>query len=255
MKYFLYIFLPSLLALSCSNDDHPNRKILIAEWFAQQPTRIKFDNNSAIFSDYGLEYGNKWSITDNELFLKPTEELVILVNGKEDTISKPLTFDYKISGDQDTLYIKRKFQNTYLPLSRIENGLELIQHRKRLQIQLPEGNDLGKVPENFVSIDIYAGFRGNNLLIKSEDPNYEDLTHFNFYIFKRLSELPKDKRDSPVNFNLIADHKISEEEISIIKDSLRNIANYKIFRVYQNEKLNYDNTELDKSISWYGRFE
>lgn len=241
------IFLISILQ-SCSSDI--NKEKLIGNWSAiSGPSEFEFYKDSLIVNEMGISYINDWHFDQYKLYLKP-------IKGLDSFGIKNTTFDYRISKNQDTLFIKRQTDSVFgEPILRIKNGYDYFFKQLQLSIDLPIKNELISCKQNGIGLDVYVGFRNSKLIAKTDNDIVEDLGKIKeealaFFAYQ------KNMLDSTnFQFNLLMDKNINHKKIDSIKDILKSTGHERMFIVYNNNKIDYKKTGWKEELHWFGCYE
>jgi len=243
---FRIIFLVSILQ-SCSSISEKDK--LIGNWsIVNGLNEFEFYRDSLIVNELGMSYINEWNIDESKLYLEP-------IKGLDSFAIKTKSFDYKISNNLDTLFIKRQTDSTFgPPILRIKNAYDYHLKRLYLNIDLPSSQNLDKEPISSIGLNIYVGYNSGKLIAKTDDDRHIDLEDIRFFSYKYLA-LSKQGVKSNLHYNLIADKNVENTKLDSIRNILKQTDFKNIFRVYTNPKIDYTKIDWKDELVWYGKME
>jgi len=248
MKKILLIFL--ILLTSCSINEYEKR--LIGNWNnypAGGRSDIKFYKDSVITNEYHTQRKGTWSANENEIKFHFPEK----IKGFREFY----TLDYQILND--TLLIKNKNKENFVipSLFKVSDYWTHFLREIGLKISLPKA-DFPLIKNNsFLGINVYVGYKNDTLKVISssrEIQNEDDL--INLILSEKA--MRKENEVDSMCFNLIADKNVNIKTIDSLKNKLKTITEFKVFRVYENDTANYGKYDLQgkgELWNWYGRFE
>ena len=246
MKPIYIISILSLLLYSCSSN--PEKDKLIGNWSVPNGlNEFEFYKDSLIVSSYGMNYINKWNIDQSKIYLEP-------IKGLDSFAIKTKSFDYKLSKNVDTLFLKRETDSVFTAILRINSAYDYHLKRLGLKIDLPIKQNLEEEPKSSVGLNIYVGYDNGKLVAKSDDDSHLDLTGIKFFAYLYLN-MTEQGIQSNLHYNLIADKKVIERELDSVRNILKQTNFSDIFRVYTNEKIDYTKTAWKDELVWYGIME
>jgi len=252
----LYLLLLVLITLfNCSINEA--EKKLIGQWnnFPMGGSSdIKFYKDSIVIFDYGEKRIGKWNANSSIININFTNT--------DSEGKRNYNLFYKISSNNDTLLTKIDTvlkDMSYMSLLKVNDNWEHYLREINLDINLPTASfKIFEKDSSSLGIDIYVGYENNKLSIKTYGGSkLENLERIKSLVYNMKSTKNKEEIIK-LNFNLIADKKVSEEKIDSIKEVLRNFPEIKIFRVYRNDEENYgkyDITLKGNLWNWYGKYE
>jgi len=228
------------LIISCSSSKQENK--LIGNWYTAKNNRI----------DAELQF-YKDSLVIYEVFDKRT----LKWDAKKDKIhsyylkEKGPTYKYQLDKKNQILNLELIGEKSFkLPeFRKAKNAFDFFQMTIDLEIELPESiTELKNISQpNNLNFSIYAGFKDNNLVIKTDlSPDLNNLD-------KEVSCFKKNTREELkrfLKFNLIADKNITDFQIDSIKNRLNQTSIKIVFRTYKSNEINYVDT-----INWFGKNE
>jgi hypothetical protein len=248
MKTIYSILILTLFVFSCTSN--PEKDKLIGNWSVPNGLiEFEFYKDSLIYIEGGYyRYINEWNVENSKLHLEP-------IKGLDSFAIKIKSFDYKISGNLDTLFIKRETDSVFRsPILRIESAYDYLLKRNYLTVNLPTKQNLGKEPKSSVGLNIYVGYNNGKLIAKSDDDKHLDLTDIKFYAYEYMAMTEEGIQDN-LHYNLIADKRVKSSELDSIRNILKQTTFSDIFRVYTNEKIDYNKIDGQDKIVWYGVME
>ncbi len=249
--------------------------ILIFSIFSCQNKSLKKDfiGNWSTSSDdpnydlnIDIQYFKDSSVMDNSLFLEtystkwevkgPKIEGTILRNNG---LFQQLNFvsDYKFSFNKDTLYIKHENDSMpYIKFLKINNGYEYFQNKIGLNIKLPKTDkELKYIGNSQFGLNVYVGYVDGKLIAKSESYRASNLDNILSQTFSFLASKEIELDYDNFQFNLFIDKNVNEFKIDSIKDLLKSGPFKRIFRIYTNEKVDYEKTDWKDEVNWFGVYE
>ena len=232
---------------SCSSNSEKDK--LIGNWSVPNGlNEFEFYKDSLIVNEWGMSYINDWDIDQSKLYLEP-------IKGLDSFALKTKSFDYRLSTNRDTLFIKRETDSVFGPaILRIKSAFDYQLKRNYLTIELPTEQDLVKEPDSSVGLNIYVGYNKDKLIAKSDDDRNLDLTDIKYFAYEYMASTEQGIQPN-LHFNLIADKKIKTSELDSVRNILKQTNYSNIFRVYTNEKIDYNKTNWKDKLVWYGRME
>jgi len=247
MKPIYTTLILTLFLYSCSSN--PEKDKLLGNWSIPNGlNEFEFYKDSLILSELGMSYINEWDIDQSKLYLEP-------IKGLDSFAIKTKTFDYRLSTNLDTLFIKRETDSFFGPaILRIKSAYDYQLKRIYLTIDLPIKQNLEKEPDSSVGLNIYVGYNKDRLIAKSDDDRHLDLTDIKYFANEYLGRTEQGIQ-SNLHFNLIADKNIKTSELDSVRNILKQTNFSDIFRVYTNEKVDYNKTNWKDELVWYGRME
>lgn len=206
---------------------------------------FEFYQDSLIVYEWGMSYINEWDVDESKLYLE-------MVEGLDSFGIKTKSFDYRLSEDQDTLFIKKHGNDSYgTPILKIKNGYDYFFKLQGLLIELPEKSELIPYEENGIGLDIYVGLRNGKLIVKTgsdKTPNLDEAKR-EIIKFKAMQE------SANFQFNLFIDKRVNEHRVDSIKSVLKSTGFKRIFRIYTNDKVDYKKTNWKTELNWFGIYE
>tara|TARA_B110000967_G_C18709766_1_gene472088 strand:- start:174 stop:908 length:735 start_codon:yes stop_codon:yes gene_type:complete len=234
MKNILtYILLISLFSCSSSKE----KEKFIGNWYAKNDNNkiveFQFYNDSLIIYDEMLgKYSQDWEVNKDKIHLTH-------INGF--TNKKQLTYSYKFYKSNELLNLDI-LGDTIIQLPELRKAKNVFDFFKKtidLEIELPESStELKNISQlNSLNLNIYAGFKNNNLVVKTDfSPDLNNLNN-------EVNSFKENKREELkpfLRFNLIADKNISESQLDSIKNRLKKTSIERIVRTYKNDQTNYE---------------
>lgn len=247
MKPIYIAFILALFLYACSSN--PEKEKLIGHWSIPNGlNEFEFYKDSLIVYEWGMNYINEWDLDQSKLYLEP-------IKGLDSFAIKIKSFDYKLSTNLDTLFIKRETDSVFGPaILRINSAYDYHLKRLNLTIDLPIEKDLSKEPNSSVGLNIYVGYNNGDLIAKLDDDRQSDLTNIKLSAYEYLVNSDKEIK-SDLHFNLIADKNVKDSELDSIRNILKQTRFSTIFRVYNNQKVDYNETDWKDELIWYGKME
>ena len=234
---FTYIFI--IFIFSCSSTKQEKR--LIGNWYTASENRIdsefEFHKDSLlIYNSYG-KTALKWKVKDQKIYSTYLTE-----NGP--------TYKYKIDENNVFLNLELIGDNGFIlpTLIKAKSPFDFFQKIIDMDIELPTTeNELEYLTQNNTNYNIYAGYKNNNLIVKTDKSS--DLNNLDYEV-NEFIENSRDELKSFLKFNLIADKNIVQSKIDSIKYILKKTSIKPIYRTYKNEQIDYD-----ESINWFGKID
>ncbi|WP_379978847.1 hypothetical protein [Dokdonia ponticola] len=249
MKTIYKIIILVLILQSCSSS-HKEKDKLIGNWSVVNGlNEFEFYQDSLIVSEWGMSYINQWDIDSSKLYLET-------IKGLDSFGIKTKEFDFRLSENLDTLFIKKLTDSVFgPPILRIKNAYDY--HLKRLQlvIDLPSKTNLISSNEKGTGLDIYVGFRDGKLIAKTESDKTRGLDEIKYETFAFIASQETELDSTNFQFNLLIDKSINKTEIDSIKNILQSTGYNRMFRVYNNNKVDYQNTDWKDDLNWFGVYE
>ena len=248
MKHILTILFIVIIFQSCKTNT--DKEKLIGNWSIPNGlVELEFYKDSLIVTESGYyKYINEWSIDKSKLYLET-------VKGLDSFGLKTKLFDYKLSVNLDTLFLKQPSDSIFKPpFLRIKSAFDYLTKQQYLTIDLPSKQHLIKEPESSIGLNIYAGYNNGKLIAKSDDESNLDLTDINFFAYEYMAVTKEGIQDN-LHYNLIADKNIPVKELDSIREILKSTDFNDIFRVYTNEVIDYNKTGWREKLVWYGSME
>lgn len=245
---FRIIILVSILQ-SCSFSNKEKDK-LIGNWsVVYGPCEFEFYKDSLILNEMGMSYINSWNADGSKLHLGT-------IKGLDSFGIKEPVFDYRLSDNNDTLYIKKLTDSVFkFPIYRIKNGYDYLLKQLQLTIDLPSKNDLTSNTENHIGLNVYVGFRNGKLIAKTDSDKTKDLEEIKYETLAFLVSQEIELDSTNFQFNLLIDKNINNTNIDSIKDILKSTGYKRMFRVYTNEQVDYEKTDWKDELNWFGVYE
>ena len=244
---FRIIILVSILH-SCSSN--PEKDKLIGNWsVVNGMNEFEFYKDSLVVNEFGMSYINEWSIDESKLYLET-------IKGLDSFGIKTKEFDYKLSKNLDTLFIKRLTDSIFgPPILRIENAYDYFLKRLQLTIDLPSKSNLISSNEKGNGLDVYVGFRDGKLIAKTDSDKTYGLDEINYETFVFIASQETELDSTNFQFNLLIDKGINKTKIDSIKNILQSTGYNRMFRVYTNNKVDYQKKDWKDELNWFGVYE
>ena len=248
-KYILRILILILSLQSCTPSNDEKDK-LIGNWSViDGNSEFEFYKDSLIVNEFGINYINSWNADGSKIFLKP-------IKGLDSFGIKEPVFDYRLSNNNDTLYIKRLTDSLFrFPIYRIKNSYDYWAKQLKLTIDLPSKNDLISSERNKVGMDVYVGFRNGKLIAKTDSDKTHNLEEIKREIYMFIASVQTEIDSTNFQFNLFTDKNIDKSKIDSIKSILKSTQFQRIFRIYNNDKVDYKKTDWKDDLNWHGVYE
>ncbi|WP_159023746.1 hypothetical protein [Formosa sp. L2A11] len=181
MKPFYRILILIIIFSSCSSNSEKEK--LIGNWSVPNGlNEFEFYKDSLIVKEWGMNYINEWDIDQSKLYLEP-------IKGLDSFAIKTKSFDYRLSTNLDTLFIKRDTDSVFGPaILRIRSAFDYLLKRNYLTIELPKKQDLVKEPDSSTGLNIYVGYKKDKLIAKSDDISHLDLTDIKLFCLRIYGE-------------------------------------------------------------------
>jgi len=254
------IFLLSVLLFSIfSCQEKSLKKDFIGNWSTSSD-----DPNYDLNID--IQYFKDSAVMDNSLFIdtysyqwevkgSKIEGTILRNNGLFEQLN--FVSDYKFSSNKDTLYIKNENDSMpYIRFLKIKNGYEYFQNKIGLNFKLPKTDkELKQIENRQFGFNVYIGYDDGKLIAKSDSYRPLNLNKITPQAFASWIEQGHDTDYKNFQFNLFTDKNINELKIDSIKDLLKSTPFKRVFRVYTNEKVNYEKTEWKDDFNWFGIYE
>jgi len=238
-----------LTLFNCTTNDYKNN--LIGKWYLEKRPEIglHFSKDSLFIYGNPLRTRQTWRADESNIYLQNITDLNF------NQLDKKLFsnhFIYTISNNLDTLRwtSKKDSTNRIYKFIRIKNKFEHFQKVIGLQIDLPKSeknllpiNIKYNKPHIFITLDHTGLILKNNIKFLS-------IEHLRNYVFSLRKEMDENEFESEFVFNLLADKKVTGIQLDSIKNELSKAGIKRIFKVYQNENIDYKN-----DLKWYGKYE
>lgn len=246
MKTTYKIVLIILIFQNCSAPNYKDK--LIGNWSVIFGNlEFEFYSDSLVANDVGLRYINTWTIDNSKIYLDTIEGRL--------GIEYPV-FDYKLSNDNDSLFIKRPTESDFrYPIFRIKSAYDLLLKEIQLSIKLPKKDNIITHKEKNTGLNVYVGYRNNNLIAKTNYDGTNNLKDINLEALAFISYRYAEFNSSEVHFNLLVDKNVKKNEIDSIKSLLKETDIKKIFRIYTNDKIDYTKLNWRSELNWHGIYE
>ena len=244
---FRIIILVSILH-SCSSN--PEKEKLIGNWsVVNGMNEFEFYKDSLIVNEFGMSYINEWNIDESKLYLGT-------IKGLDSFGIKTKEFDYTLSNNLDTLFIKRLTDSVFgPPILRIENAYDYYLKRLQLTIDLPSKNNLISSNEKGTGLDVYVGFRNGKLIAKTDSDKTQGLDEIRYETIAFLASQETELDSTNFQFNLLIDKSINKIKTDSIKNILQSTGYSRMFRVYTNNKIDYEKADWKDELNWFGVYE
>lgn len=245
---FRIIILVSILQ-SCSTKNKEKEKF-IGNWSTVNGnSEFEFYRDSLILNEMGMSYINSWNVDGSKLHLN-------IIKGLDSFGIKEPVFDYKLSKNNDTLYIKRVTDSVFkFPIYRIESRYDYLLKNLQLSIDLPTKNNLISNKENGIGLDVYVGFRNGKLIAKTYSDKTHALEKIKYETISFLAYQETELDSTNFQFNLLIDKNINKIKIDSIKNILKSTGYSRMFRVYNNKQVDYEKTDWKEELNWFGVYE
>jgi len=244
---FRTLILVSILQ-SCSSNSDKNK--LIGDWSVINGwSEFEFYQDSLIVHEWGMTYINKWNIDESRLYLST-------IKGLDSFGIKTKEFEYRLSDNLDTLFIKKQTDSAFgPPILRIKSAYDYYLKQLQLTIDLPIKNDLILHKNKGTGLDIYVGFRNGKLIAKTDSDKTHGLDEIRYETIAFIASQETELDSSNFQFNLLIDKNINKLKIDSIKSILRTTGYKRMFRVYNNDKVDYEKTDWKDELNWFGIYE
>ena len=208
---------------------------------------MNFIKTHLLLMKWGRIIFNTWSVDNSKIYLDT-------VKGRYG-IKYPY-FEYKISTNNDTLFLKRPTDSVFrFPIFRIKNAYDYYLKRLRLTVDLPYKNNLISNKVNATGLDIFVGFRNGKLIAKNNDDKNFHLGEIKLETAYFFASQEIELDSTNFQFKLLIDKKVNNAKIDSIKDILKSTGYKRMFRVYTNEKVDYEKTGWIDELKWFGVYE
>ncbi|UKM63462.2 hypothetical protein GSB9_00004 [Flavobacteriaceae bacterium GSB9] len=166
---------------------------------------------------------------------------------------KTKEFDYRLSKNLDTLFIKKPTDSVYGPsILRIKNAYDYYLKRLQLTIDLPSKNNLILSKEKGIGLDVYVGFRNGKLMAKTDSDKTRGLDEIKYETIAFIASQETELDSINFQFNLLIDKSLNNQKIDSIKNILISTGYKRIFRVYTNDQVDYEKIDWKDELNWYG---
>ncbi|WP_191858094.1 hypothetical protein [Hanstruepera ponticola] len=235
MKNFSLYFFIAFALLNCSSSKIDKK--LLGNWYYVSGNQIisvfQFHKDSLVINERIGKTTLKWFSKNqriNSAYLKE--------NGPQ--------YDYYLNPNNDTLFLRLlgKVNLEDITLIRAKNNYDLFKKIIGLNIELPESDiNLNPISISDHNFNVYAGYKDNNLIVKTDsNPNLDK-------IIEEVGRFRKNSRDEAkrfLKFNLIADKNIPASQMDSIISILEETSISKVYRTYQNK-----NTTNKGGLYWF----
>jgi len=237
---------------SCTRNEY--EKELLGQWNnfpIGGMSDFKFYKDSVVSYEYGEKRIGKWTADSSKIHVN--------FNKKYPGTKHKLTLHYKLNKQKDSLITKTDTILWGFVLLRVKDYWKHYLRSIDLKINLPKADfNLVKNESLWNGVDLYAAYKNDSLIIKNESGFQLNLENdLKAFIFGERSKR-KEEEINQMNFNLIFDKKITEQEIDSVKRILNGFPEMKIFRVYENIGSDYGKYDVSlkgNEWNWYGKYE
>jgi len=252
MKKKLSILILIVTIFSCSKNEY--KKDLLGQWNnfpIGGMSDIKFYQDSVVSYEYGDKRIGNWTADSSKIYINFHKKL----SGRK----QKLTLFYDLNAKKDSLITKTDTILWGFVLLKVKNVWEHYLRDIDLQIELPESDfELIRNDATWYGTDLYMAYKNDTLAITNDSGFRLNLAKdIKPLIFGERATM-KEEEVNKMNFNLIADKKVSKQEIDSIKRILKEFPEMRIFRVFKNDSANYgkyDITNKGEKWYWYGKYE
>lgn len=248
IKNILY-YISALCILQGCSLEVQNHKLL-GNWSQVNGSdEIEFYMDSIVVRESGEHIlTDTWTADGNTIYLTPVIE-------SDESAKTSRNFEFKFNQTLDTLYLKRTIDMDFdYTLYKVHNAYDYIFQRNEITLELPFAEGLEPSDKKRLAVNLLLGYRNDTIIFKFQDGknfNLKTLKSLSFDVFNRLNY--KGSAEN-VQFNLIADKNISVISIDSITKQLHTIGFENVFRVYANDRTDYNKTPWLSPISWYGYY-
>jgi|TARA_B110000093_G_C12812421_1_gene343426 hypothetical protein len=255
MKKTVLLILFTSFFYSCQNDSN-----LIGNWYSTNGNYIvefKFHQDGSIkyYGNY-QEHSGIWKTKDSKIHIE-------FIESEIDMISKKITFDYKILGD--SLFIKKLSEKVFSKPGFIKFENRFSQWKNYLGIKIDLKKSEKKLTtsiDGLLSKEMYIGFKNNKIVSRTQNRFINIKKDIPIIANEFITQKPSESKIEDLKFILIIDEKIPESKIDSIINTLKETLIKKIFRVYENDSIDYKNLnwhteflEAHNKIEWFGLYE
>lgn len=245
----IFRFLLILLFIqSCTSNS--NKTEFIGNWsLIHGANEYEFYEDSIVVRAFGNHYVNSWSIDGSKLHMK------VIKQHFADIDNETFSLFYKLSDNGDTLSLRRADETEFnAHFLKINNAYDYLSKRANINIQLPQKTNLIK-NTSLLGIDIFIGYRNHKLTATTWDLKTADLSDIKKEVFMEMVSTPNFTETSKGQFNLIIDKNVKQNQIDSIKSILSETGITKMFRVYNNNDIDYTKIEWLSDFEWHGVYE
>lgn len=248
MKNVIRTLLVICILQSCSKKNIDND--LLGNWSSTKSANIvdlQFFKDSLISDAWERKTKFSWKSDGSKIYYTQLTNI-------DPELETDFIFEYKLNSEKDTLFLKKEtdtsFTNQFL---KINNGYQYFEKNINLDIDLPK-KESGLIPSGNKEFDynIYVGFKNGELVAKTN--RYINLGGIQSEIYDLIFSVNEQDKER-IKYLLFADKKVSEKEFDSIKNLLKETNVKKIFRVYKNNKFDYEKTDWQDEPNWFGQYE
>jgi len=248
MKTVIQTLLVICILQSCSKKNIDND--LLGNWSSTKSANIvdlQFFKDSLISNAWERKTKFSWKSDGSKIYYTQLTNI-------DPELETDFIFEYKLNTEKDTLFLKKEtdtsFTNQFL---KINNGYQYFEKNINLDIDLPK-KESGLIPSGNKEFDynIYVGFKNGELVAKTN--RYINLGGIQSEIYDLIFSVNEQDKEQ-IKYVLFADKKVSEREFDSIKNLLKETNVKKIFRVYKNNKVDYEKTDWKDEPNWFGQYE
>jgi hypothetical protein len=248
MKTVIQTLLVICILQSCSKKNIDND--LLGNWSSTKSANIvdlQFFKDSLIANAWERKTKFSWKSDGSKIYYTQLTNI-------DPELETDFIFEYKLNTEKDTLFLKKEtdtsFTNQFL---KINNGYQYFEKNINLDIDLPK-KERGLIPSGNKEFDynIYVGFKNGELVAKTN--RYINLGGIQSEIYDLIFSVNEQDKEQ-IKYVLFADKKVSEKEFDSIKNLLKETNVKKIFRVYKNNKVDYEKTDWKDEPNWFGQYE
>ncbi|MDT0688134.1 hypothetical protein [Autumnicola psychrophila] len=237
MRKIAFIFI-LIFFNSCQNNKE--EKKFLGTWYAQEAygeiIEVTFLEDTLYITDDSGNYAAEWKLLNNNR--------ILFYNMHGPTTLKEIKFNYEI--DSNNLELDRIDNSLISEYKKADDAFNYFQKKIELNIDLPNTTDSLMVAtvtlERFL---IYAGYRDNNLIVKTDYSN--NLSNLKYEV-DSIRNIYKDHGKGLMSINLIADKDIPNKSIDSILEIINSTSVEYIFRTYKNTNHTYKH-----DLNWFGK--
>ena len=124
-----------------------------------------------------------------------------------------------------------------------------------MAIDLPSKTNLISSNQKGTGLDVYVGFRDGKLIAKTDSDKTRGLDEIKYETFAFIASQETELDSTNFQFNLLIDKSINKIKIDSIKNILQSTGYNRLFRVYTNDKVDYEKTDWKDELNWFGVYE
>ena len=248
MKYIIQTLLVISILQSCSKKDINTD--LLGNWSSTKSANIldlQFFEDSLISDNWERKTKFSWKSDSSKIYYTQLTNV-------DPELETDFIFEYKLNAKKDTLFLKKETDTSFtIQFLKINNGYQYFEKNINLDIELPK-KESGLISSGNKEFDynIYVGFKNGELVAKTD--RYINLGGIQNEIYNLVASVKK-QDEAKIKYMLFIDEKVSKIQVDSLMDILRETRIKNFFRVYQNDKVDYEKTKWKEELKWFGEYQ